>query len=115
MTVKECYTQMNGNYEEVLGRLGNDERIRKYLEKFLKDPNFESLCSSLENKDYENGFVYVHNLKGVCCNLGIAGLQKSAGILCEELRGGCPAGDISDMLRQVEYDYAQTITAIQSL
>lgn len=34
MTVKECYAQMDGNYEDVLTRIGNDDRIGKYLGKF---------------------------------------------------------------------------------
>ena len=34
MTVKECYEQINGDYEGVFGRFRGDERIKKFAVKF---------------------------------------------------------------------------------
>lgn len=115
MTVKECYAQMDGNYEDVLTRIGNDDRIGKYLGKFLKDPNFELLCSTLESQKYEESFICVHNLKGVCCNLGITKLAESSSLLCEELRGGNPTENLPFLLNEVKKDYEKTTAAIRSL
>ena len=35
MTLQECYEKMGGDYEEVLARLISQERIAKYMVKFL--------------------------------------------------------------------------------
>ena len=43
MTVKECYEQINGDYEGVFGRFRGDERIKKFAVKFLADGSFDSL------------------------------------------------------------------------
>ena len=48
MTVKECYEQINGDYEGVFGRFRGDERIKKFAVKFLADGSFDSLCKTLE-------------------------------------------------------------------
>ena len=40
MTLKECYEAMGADYEAVMGRLRKEERILKYLTKFLEDPSF---------------------------------------------------------------------------
>lgn len=115
MRVEECYAQMGGDYADTLGRLGNDERIRKYLEKFLKDQNFASLCTALDEKDCENAFVHIHNLKGICSNLGLAQLAKSSSILCDELRKKVFTEEISQMLEAVRKDYVRTADAIRCL
>lgn len=115
MTVKECYEQMKGNYGNVLERLGKEERIQKYLEKFLNDQNYGKLCTALEEKDYKNGFIYAHNLKGVSCNLEMTMLAKSTHDLCDDLRGGSATAQMPSLLEKVKKDYHRTVTAIQSL
>lgn len=35
MTVKEFYSAINGDYSEILERLGNEDRIRRFLKKML--------------------------------------------------------------------------------
>ena len=60
MTVKECYEQINGDYEGVFGRFRGDERIKKFALKFLADGSYDSLCRTLE---YEKTFAAVRKLQ----------------------------------------------------
>ena len=43
MTVKECYEKMGADYDSVMGRLRKDERVQKFLLKFLNDKSYELL------------------------------------------------------------------------
>lgn len=115
MTVKECYVQMRGDYEDVRKRFGNDVRIQKYLVKFLDDRNFAELRAALEAGDARNGFVHVHNLKGMCANLGMKKLIESSSALCEELRGGEHSERAAGLLEELEEDYDRTVGAIRGL
>lgn len=115
MTVKECYEQMQGNYEEVLGRLGSEAMVLKYAKKFLADESCRELTAAMEAKDYAEAFKHVHNLKGVCLNLAFTGLCESSAELCDALRSGEPVGDVEGMFSRVEEDYARVIAAIQQL
>jgi HPt (histidine-containing phosphotransfer) domain-containing protein len=115
MTVQECYDMMQGDYEGVSERLLKDERIEKFLRKFLADKDYEELMSSLAEKDYETAFRASHSLKGLSLNLGLTGLQKASETLCEELRGGEPSVDITPMRDAVEEEYQKVILAIGML
>lgn len=115
MTVQECYANMQGNYEEVLGRLGSDKLISKYLKRFQEDESFGELCTALEAGEYKQAFEHAHNLKGVGMNLAFTALYQSAGELCESLRGGEPTGDVEALLAQTKEDYHKVILAIQQL
>lgn len=115
MTAKECYAVFGGNYEEALSRLMKDERIVKYLKKLTESQDYDSLLSSLENKNYEDAFGSVHNLKGVSLNLSITPLATASDVLCEALRGGAPTVDISGMLDDVKNAYEIAVSAIGML
>lgn len=114
MTVKECYDIFGGGYEEVIARFSSEERIKKYLVKFLDDPSFGILCTSLKEKDREEAFRAVHTLKGLCMNLGLQRLYESSRTLTEILRTG-EQRDVKQELQQIEEDYMMTISAIQML
>lgn len=115
MTVQECYAKMSGDYEGVKERLLKDERIEKYLRKFLDSGDYASMMEALEKKDYETAFRASHSLKGVSLNLGFTGLRNSSDKLCEALRGGEPKVDLQDMVLAVTEDYEQVKAAIQLL
>lgn len=115
MTVRECYDKMEGDYEEVSDRLMKDERIEKFLRKFLADKDFEELKLSLKEKDYETAFRASHSLKGLSLNLGFTGLKKVSETLCEELRGGTPSADVAHMFHDVEQEYQKVVSAIEML
>jgi HPt (histidine-containing phosphotransfer) domain-containing protein len=106
---------MDADYEEVSGRLLNDERIRKYLIKFLDTQDYQNMLYALKNEDYEVAFRMSHNLKGVSLNLGLSGLKTASSALCEELRGGKPKGDITPLLESVGEEYQKVINAVRQL
>lgn len=116
-SVEECYLQMAGDYEGVLSRLRNPERIEKYLGKFLKDTNFEKLGKALEEKEYSEAFMAVHNLKGLSQNLSFTPLENSTAVLCEALREGKvpEEPELAAMWQRVQEDYERTVAAVKQL
>lgn len=114
MTVKECYEQINGDYEGVLGRFRGDERIKKFAVKFLADGSYDSLCRTLEAADYDEAFRAAHTLKGVSQNLGFTGLYMVSETLTEMLRNH-PEDYTPSMLEEVKAEYEKTFSAIQKL
>lgn len=115
MNVKEFYAETNGDYEEVIGRLGKEERILKYLKRFAEEKVLDTLETSLASKDYPEAFRAVHSIKGMCMNLGLRRLQQSSSILCEEIRNGEPQNDITEMVDKVKGDYDYTIEMISKV
>lgn len=91
MTIKECYEQMEGDYEDVHARLRMDTLIRKFFLKFPDDKSFGQLKEALEAGDYEKAFRGAHTLKGVAQNLGFTALYEASHRLTEDLRPGCEA------------------------
>ena len=113
MTLKECYTVMDGDYEDVLGRLCSERLIQKFVLKFLDDKNFDVLCRSLEEGAQEEAFRAAHTMKGMCQNLSFTKLGNSSSQMAEILRSGDVAGAL-EMLPQVREDYARTAEAIRT-
>lgn len=116
MTVKECYEAMGANYDEIMGRLRTEERVKKFLLKVLSDKSYELLTTSIEEKNMEEAFRAAHTMKGVCQNLSLTRLYHSASELSEVLRDRQEYGeDIEPVLERVKEDYAQMIAQIQLL
>ena len=114
MTLKECYEAMEGNYEEVLGRLRSERLVQKFILKFLDDGSYELLRKSLETEDYKEAFRASHTIKGVCQNLSLNKLLDSSEKLTEALRGGWTP-EAAGLAEQVAADYEQTVSAIKEL
>lgn len=115
MTVKECYRIMGADYEDVLQRLLDDKRIKKYLGKLLDSNELQQFEDCLVMENYEEAFRHMHNIKGLSLNMGLSPLHKSSDILCEALRGGKPAVDVEPLLQDVKKDYETIAAAIQEL
>ena len=113
MTVKEFYEKLGGNYEEVVKRLMKEERVVKYLNKFLDNTDLDNLDNFLEEKNYPEAFRTVHSIKGVALNLNLDPLAEVSSVLCEELRNGEPQVDISNMLVDVKEKYKETKELIE--
>lgn len=113
MTIQECYAALEGDYQEVLGRLYSEALVQKFLGKFLSDPSYQLLDSSMKTKNYEEAFRAAHTLKGVCQNLSFTRLYQSSHEITEALR--TKNFDLADqLLPSVEADYIQTAAAIQA-
>lgn len=114
MTLQEFYSAIGGDYEGVLSRLLKEERIMKYVLKFLDDTSYGSLCSKIADGDYEEAFRASHTIKGVASNLGFKRLFDSSHALTEELRGGNAPANM-DNFERVKADYEETVAAIREL
>lgn len=115
MTIIEFYEKVGGDYNEVIGRLLKDERIYKYLNKFVGGDDYNALKKLCDDQNWEEAFRCVHSLKGMCLNLGISKLAASSSALCEELRHGAPNCDISGMLEEVKNDYEVAVSSIKEI
>lgn len=115
MTLEECYKEMGADLQEVLRRLKTEERIGKFLKLILTDTNYELLCKALEEKNYEQAFTHIHNLKGLAMNLGLTPLLVPAQELCEELRDGEPERDLNPLLAEVAAAYQKVIGIVERL
>lgn len=114
MNLKECFNAFEGNYDDVMGRLLTEERVKKFLLMFLKDTSFNELEAAMESKDYDSAFRAAHTLKGVCSNLGIEMLGKISSEITEALRA--KDNDTAEkLLPQVAQCYSITIDALNQL
>lgn len=111
MTLQECYIALEGNYDDVIGRLRSERMVQKYVLKFLEDPNFDVLCRSLELGNLEEAFRAAHTIKGMCQNLSFTKLQLSDSMVTEKLRSGDLDGARA-LLDLVRRDYECTVNAI---
>lgn len=114
MTLQACYETMGGNYQDVMRRFISEERIKRFLGMFLRDPSYALLCQTLEDGDCASAFRAVHTMKGVCMNLGLTALLETCVQLTENLREGVPNGDTDAYVQRVKETYQQTVTAIDS-
>lgn len=115
MDLKTCYQQLRGDYEAVIGRLRQEERVAKFLRLFSSDESFSLLTRALETQNWNDAFRAAHSLKGVALNLGLAALAASSSELTEALRSGAPAQDPGSLYQVVKADYDKTLAAIADL
>ena len=113
MTIQECYTALEGDYEEVVGRLYSEALVKKFVGKFLADQSYQLLESSLRSEDFEEAFRAAHTLKGVAQNLSFTRLYQSSHEITEALRTK-QYDQAARLFSRVEADYAQTVAAIQA-
>ena len=112
MTAEECYKLAGGDYQAVIERVGTEERVVKYLGKFLKDGSYQALCEALERRDWKQAFTCAHNLKGMCVNLSLTGIGQAASELCEALRYGPPEEDLTAPIEELKRSYEQTASSV---
>lgn len=117
MEVRECYEEMQANYDGVFSRLRSDERIVKYLGWFLEDKNYETMKTALNEKNYKEAFMGAHNLKGLCRNLYFTVLEESASELCESLRNteAINEEEVFALAEKTEEDYQKAAGAVRRL
>ena len=115
MTVQECYEKIGADYGEVIRRLGNEERVKKFLLKMLEESSFLDLCEAVTSGNTAEAFRAAHSLKGICLNLGITPLAESSSALMESLRDGVVPDNLAALFGRVEKDYTRTLSAIREL
>ena len=112
MTLQECYEKMGGDYTEVMKRLVKEERIAKYVVKFLEDPTYEALCQAMAKRDFEAVFLAIHTLKGVSQNLGFGTLYEASHKMTEAVRGGKELQEMH-LFEAVSQAYQKTASVIR--
>ena len=86
MTIKQCYDAAGGKFEDVLARLGSEERVIKFSSRFFETGDYESLEKSVSIRDVVNAFNYAHRIKGNALNVGFDHFVKTIDPLVEFLR-----------------------------
>ena len=115
MNITEFYTAVGGSYDEVKSRLMTDERIKKFVFKFPATEDFSLMMKGIENGDWQQVFMYSHNLKGVGYNLCLQDVADAASELCEMVRDGAPSGPVDDAVEKVKAAYTNTCACIEAL
>lgn len=113
--MKNFYQIIEGDYEGTISRLLTEERIRKYVLRFLDVEDYKQLIEAYEKQNWEEAFRSVHNLKGVSLNLGFSKLAESSSKLCEALRHGAPTIDTKPLLENVTKDYYKLVDEIKKI
>lgn len=116
MTVRECYEKMGADYDDVMTRLRTDERVAKFLGRVISDPSFALLDEAVAQKNAEEAFRAAHTIKGICGNLSLSKMGKSASALTESLRGQTEFPDAASALyEQVKADFKMSAECIAQL
>ncbi len=114
MNIRDFYTAVGGNFDDMLNNLGKEERILKFVLKFPESRVLDKISDALNSKDYETAFREAHNLKGMSINIGFVNLHKASCELTESLRFG-PKGDVEGLYRLVAEEYNKTCGLIEQL
>lgn len=88
MTVQDFYSAIHSDYNEILERLGKEERIRKFLKKMLETGDMAALKDAWEKQDAAQIFAYSHRLKGIAQNLSLTRFIDMTSSLTEAFRSG---------------------------
>ncbi len=112
MNLKDCYSAVGGDFDEVMGRLRKEQLVTKFLYKFLDDKNFHLFEDSMSNKDYDEALRVVHTLKGICQNLAFTGLYVTSSQITNALKEK-DYNRAMDMSPQLSKAYHQVIHGIK--
>ncbi len=118
MNIQEFYASIDptGNeYAEVMGRLGTERLVNKYLKKMADDKSFENLKKAISSQNYKDAFMASHTIKGICMNLSLKILADSSSALTEELRDNPDTAQVLALFKQVEEDYKVVTDGIRSI
>jgi HPt (histidine-containing phosphotransfer) domain-containing protein len=111
MTIKECYEEFGGDYDDIFTRFRTDARVEKFALMFLKDQSYDTLCSTIAAGDVKEAFRAAHTLKGVCQNLSFTNLAGISHDITEVLRDG-DLEKAKEMLPTVTENYNKIVAAI---
>ena len=113
MTVKECYSQMGGDYNNVLSRFYDEAMVKRLLGKFVSDTSFDVLEQAMAEGDVKAAFGAAHTLRGACQSLSFTSLCGTLDSITEALRRGDIAAAAADM-DKAKHAYDTTLCAIRA-
>lgn len=114
MTVQEFYSEVDGNYDEIMKRLRTDERVMKFVGMFAKDESYNTLVRTMQEGNIDEAFRAAHTMKGVCQNMAFTRLFQSSHAITEALRGK-DMEQANKLLDQVTQDYQMVMDGIKKL
>ncbi len=88
MTLRELYTQIDGDYDQAIRVLRMEKLMDKHIRKLTKNSVVDKLLEAAEGMDPVQLFETAHAMKGVCGNLGLVRLSGMASDIAEEFRPG---------------------------
>lgn len=112
MKLQEFYEELNGNYEDVKSRLTDEDRIEKFVIRFLEDDSFQKIVSAREHNNDMDVFRAIHTLKGISLNMGFVGLYQACYQMTEAVRDGTKLENEA-LFKDVEKEYHKTIEMIK--
>lgn len=113
MTVEECYSQMGGDYNNVLSRFYDEAMIKRLLGKFAEDTSFSALEQAMTAGDAKAAFSAAHTLRGACQSLSFTRLCGPLDVITEALRGGDLAKAAARM-DEAKREYDAALSAIRA-
>lgn len=115
MDLLTFYAVVGGDYEDAMGRMGTQERVKRFLLRYPSDEEIVNLQKAHESGDWEQFFRAVHTMKGLCGNLALTKLATAASALTENMRGLVPDDNTETLYQAVLREYEKTIELIAEL
>lgn len=113
MTLKECYQRFWGDFEDVVGRLGSESFVERFLLRFPDDKSYGELNAALRSGDRDAAFRSAHTLKGLAFTLGITPIGRYASEATELLRSAEKIPDeLYPICKSIDEYYEKTVLAI---
>lgn len=113
MTVKDVYDEINGDFDEIMGRMNSEDFIATLLGMFLEDQSYGQLVLAMEQENYTEGFRAAHNMKGLCANISMSGLGRIAEEMTEALRDGKDISKAKELMPLLTEHYQKTVDTIK--
>ena len=117
MTVQELYAKIGGNYEQAQKIMKMDKLIDRYVRRLAASGTYERLAEAGKTMDPTQLFESAHAMKGVCANLGLDDMARTAGEITEEFRPGTARkltdGEVQEKLAALDEMYQRTVKGIE--
>lgn len=113
LSLRECYLLAGESYDDLLSRLGCDEKIvYNAVKEFMLDLHYIRLLHAIENRDTETAFKAAHTMKGISANLGFTTMYSAFSLVTEELRSG-NIEKAAELMTRATDEYQKIIAAFK--
>lgn len=113
MTLKELYSEIEGNYEEIMGRMNDEGIVGMLVGMLLEDASYAKLVKAMDEENVEEAFGAAHTLKGICANISVTKLEQISSEITELLRGGLDFEGAKAKMDDLSQIYRKTIDKIK--
>ncbi len=115
MLLTEFYKNIEGDYENIKGRLRSDAIIEKFVKKFLDEKSYEEMMAAANANDVQETISTSHKLKGVTANLSFDKLCNILTELLVDLRKENQTEVNMELIEKAKECYEYTIQMIKEL